>query len=202
MKGTETCRTYSSRFSSAAVDEVSFFLGIIPEERLGRSTLARRLAWMRVELLAAPGLAACCCSSRPIIGMDEHWTTLTRAAPVGGARLAIRRASFAISDCWQSPQLRGGLDHTPVSRRCSNISQNGPCTEHTRLCCCSSRLSRERGATVACQKSGIYPRFDSAAGLGQIPLIPGQIPYLILRVTGLDSASGPIPGNGKHWLQA
>ena len=81
------------------------------------------------------------------------------------SRLAIRRASFAISDCWQSPKLRGGLDHTPFSRRCSNISQNGPCTEHTRLCC-SSRLSRERGATVACQKSGIYPRFDSAAGLG------------------------------------
>ena len=49
------------------------------------------------------------------------------AAPVGGARLAIRRASFAISDCWQSPKLRGGLDHTPFSRRCSNISQNCPC---------------------------------------------------------------------------
>ena len=48
----------------------------------------------------------------------------------------------------------------------------------------------------------MYPRFDSAAGLGQIPLIPGQIPYLILRVTGLDSASGPIPGNGQHWLSA
>ena len=28
-------------------------------------------------------------------------------------------------------------------------------------------------ATIACQKSGIYPTFDSAAGLGQIPLIPG-----------------------------
>ena len=35
-----------------------------------------------------------------IIGTNEHWTTLTRtAAPVGGARLAIRRASFATSDC-------------------------------------------------------------------------------------------------------
>ena len=55
------------------------------------------------------------------------------AAPVGGARLAIRRASFATSDCLQSPQLRGGLDHAPVSRRCSNISHNGPCTEHSRL---------------------------------------------------------------------
>ena len=71
----------------------------------------------RVHPVAVVTLAACCCSSRPIIGMDEHWTTLTRAAPVAGARLAIRRASFAISDCWQSPQLRDGLDHTPVSRR-------------------------------------------------------------------------------------
>ena len=62
------------------------------------------------------------------------------AAQGGEARLAIRRASFATSDCLQSPQLRGGLDHAPVSRRCSNISQNGPCTEHTRLSC-SSRLS-------------------------------------------------------------
>ena len=71
---------------------------------------------------------------------NARWATLHTAAPVGGARLAIRRASFATSDCLQSPQLRGGLDHAPVSRRCSNISQNGPCTEHTRLSC-SSRLS-------------------------------------------------------------
>ena len=27
-----------------------------------------------------------------------------------------------------------------------------------------------------------------------------MIPYLILRVTGFDSASGPIPGNASHWL--
>jgi hypothetical protein len=32
-----------------------------------------------------------------------------------------------------------------------------------------------------------------------VPLTPGQIPYLILRVTGFDSASGPIPGNGQHY---
>jgi len=38
------------------------------------------------------------------------------AAQGGEARVAIRRASFAISDCLQSPQLRGGLDHAPVSR--------------------------------------------------------------------------------------
>ena len=54
-------------------------------------------------------------------------------------------------------------------------------------------------ATVACQKSGMYPTFDSAAGMGQIPLIPGFIPYLILMVAGFDSAAGPIPGKGKHW---
>ena len=104
---------------------------VTASSRISRNS---RAGWPTVLHQRAPGLAACCCSSRPIIGMDEHWTTLTRAAPVGGARLAIRRASFAISDCWLSPQLRGGLDHTPVSRRCSNISQNGPCTEHTRLC--------------------------------------------------------------------
>ena len=46
-----------------------------------------------------------------------------RARSLVGARVAIWRASFATSDCWQSPQLRGGLDHTPFSRRCSNISQ-------------------------------------------------------------------------------
>jgi hypothetical protein len=32
-----------------------------------------------------------------------------------------------------------------------------------------------------------------------VPLTPGQIPYLILRVTGFDSASEPIPGNGQHY---
>ena len=54
---------------------------------------------------------------------------------------------------------------------------------------------------VACQKSGIYPTFDSAARLGQIQLFGGIIPYLILsrlRVTGFDFASGPIPVNIKH----
>ena len=104
------------------------------------------------------------------------------AAPVGGARLAIRRASFATSDCWQSTQLRGGLDHAPASRRCSNISQNvyskwATCIEDTRLSC-SSRLSA--APQLRARK---WPRFDSAAGLGQIPLIPVQTPYLILRVT-------------------
>ena len=63
--------------------------------------------------------------------------------------------------------------------------------------------SRGAGATLpqlrAPEKWCIHPKFDSAAGLGQIPLTPGQIPYLILRVTGFDSASGPIPGNGQHY---
>ena len=53
--------------------------------------------------------------------------------------------------------------------------------------------------------SGMYPTFDSAAGMGQIPLIPGFIPYLILRVAGFDSASGhgTDPGKSKTlppWL--
>ena len=48
--------------------------------------------------------------------------------------------------------------------------------------------SRGAGATLpqlrAPEKWCIHPKFDSAAGLGRIPLTPGQIPYLILRVTG------------------
>ena len=39
------------------------------------------------------------------------------ARPLVGAQVAIRRASFATSDCWQSPQLPGGLGHAPVSRQ-------------------------------------------------------------------------------------
>ena len=38
-------------------------------------------------------------------------------------------------------------------------------------------------ATVACQKGGMYPTFDSAAGSGEIPVFFGILPYLILRVT-------------------
>ena len=71
-------------------------------------------------------------------------------------------------------------------------------TAGARACPKGARGQRDE-ATVACQKSGMYPTFDSAAGMGQIPLIPGFIPYLILRVAGFDSASGPIPVKGKHW---
>ena len=60
---------------------------------------------------------ACCCSPRPIIGMNEHWTNPHMARPLVGARVAIWRASFATSDCWQSPQLPGGLGQAPVSRQ-------------------------------------------------------------------------------------
>ena len=70
----------------------------------------------------------------------------------------------------------------------------------------SSRSPRRSGIRVApksragCHRvSGMYPTFDSAAGMGQIPLIPGFIPYLILMVAGFDSAAGPIPVKGKHW---
>ena len=53
-------------------------------------------------------------------------------------------------------------------------------------------------ATVACQQSGMYPTFDSAAGSGEIPVFFGILPDLILRVTWFDSASGPIPVNIPH----
>ena len=57
-------------------------------------------------------------------------------------------------------------------------------------------------ATVECQKSGMYPTFDSAAGSGEIPVFFGILPYLILRVTWFDSAAGPIPVNIEHCLCA
>ena len=63
----------------------------------------------------------------------------------------------------------------------------------------SARTKTHGRATAACQKGGMYPTFDSAAGSGEIPAFFGILPYLILRVTGFDSASGPIPGNASHW---
>ena len=58
-------------------------------------------------------------------------------------------------------------------------------------------------ATVACQKGGMYPTFDSAAGSGEIPVFFGILPYLILRVT----VHGLIPLRDRyryinitHWL--
>ena len=125
------------------------------------------------------------------IGQPSH------GAPVGwstGGHLArefrdIRLLAVTTATGWTRP--RAGF--TQTFQHLSKGSMHRP---HQAL----FFFSASRGATVACQKSGIYPRFDSAAGLGQIPLIPGQIPYLILRVTGFDSASGPIPVNGKHWV--
>ena len=90
--------------------------------------------------------ARCQCVARVLLFFSaDHRDECTldnphMARPLVGARVAIWRASFATSDCWQSPQLPDGLGHAPVSRRRSNISQKGPCTDHTRLCC-SSRLS-------------------------------------------------------------
>jgi hypothetical protein len=56
--------------------------------------------------------------------------------------------------------------------------------------------------TVACQNAEkwySFPLLIPQPDWDKIPLfIFGIIPYLILRVTGFDSASGPIPGNGKH----
>ena len=110
-----------------------------------------------------------------------------------------------LHDAISSPQLPGGLGHTPVSRRRSNISQQGPCTDHTttrpKHLCCSSRLTAAPApqllASIPEKVVFVPDTFDSAARLGQIPLFPGRIPYLILKVTGFDfvSASGPIPVN-------
>ena len=65
---------------------------------------------------------------------------------------------------------------------------------------CLAKGARAPGdeATVACQKGGMYPTFDSAAGSGEIPVFFGILPDLILRVTWFDSASGPIPVNASH----
>ena len=62
----------------------------------------------------------------------------------------------------------------------------------------SARTKTHGRATVACQKGGMYPTFDSAAGSGEIPVFFGILPDLILRVTWFDSASGPIPVNVPH----
>ena len=65
---------------------------------------------------------------------------------------------------------------------------------------CLAKGARAPGdeATVACQKGGMYPTFDSAAGSGEIPVFFGILPDLILRVTWFDSAAGPIPVNIEH----
>ena len=65
----------------------------------------------------------------------------------------------------------------------------------------SARTKTHGRATVACQKGGMYPTFDSAAGSGEIPVFFGILPDLILRVTWFDSASGPIPVNVPHCLR-
>ena len=44
----------------------------------------------------------------------------------------------------------------------------------------------------------LVPYFSRAAERVYVVFDFGMLPYLILRVTGFDSASGPIPGNEKH----
>ena len=69
--------------------------------------------------------ARCQCVARVLLFFSadhrDEWTLDNphTARPLAGARVrvAIRRASFATSDCWQSPQLPGGLGHAPVSRQ-------------------------------------------------------------------------------------
>ena len=70
-----------------------------------------------------------------------------------------------------------------------------------RPCLAKGARAQADEATVACQKGGMYPTFDSAAGSGEIPVFFGILPYLILRVTRFDSAAGPIPVNIEHCVQ-
>ena len=125
---------------------------------------AAGLRWcLALVWVAANVWLACCCSSRPIIGMNEHWTTLSHGAPVGwstGGHPArefrdIRLLAVTTATGWTRP--RAGF--TQMFQHLSKGSMHRP---HQALLF----FSAERGATVACQKSGIYPRFDSAAGLG------------------------------------
>ena len=85
-----------------------------------------------------------------VIGMNEHWTTLTWRLLVEHGWHPARE--FRDIRLLAVTTARGGLDHAPVSRRCSNISQNGPSTEHTRLSC--SRLSA--APQLRARKVGIF----------------------------------------------
>ena len=133
------------------------------------------VAWARAARRAAAGCAAASAASRlrevlACAGATSFWVA-GPTGPISTTPSTSVRVRCPVGMYSLKPVRRGGMMNS---------------------------LRWRDAATVLGQKSGIYPRFDSAAGLGQIPLIPGQIPYLILRVTGLDSASGPIPGNGQH----
>ena len=90
----------------------------------------------------------------------------------------VQEAQSARPRCAKAPSRRTGHGRRP----CLAKGARAPADE----------------ATVACHQSGMYPTFDSAAGSGEIPVFFGILPYLILRVTWFDSASGPIPVNVPH----
>ena len=72
------------------------------DRRDARGQLAVPLVRQKLKLKSCEtynSLAACCCSPRPIIGMNEHWTTLTRRRPLvmhgwpSGARVSRHPAA-------------------------------------------------------------------------------------------------------------
>ena len=110
----------------------------------------------------------------------NDWTTLTRHThdsacwwcTVGHPAREfrdIRLLAVTTATGWTRPRAGLAREDVPTSLKMGHA----PSTPGSLF------FSAQRGATVACQKRGIYPRFDSAARLGQIPLIPGQIPCLI-----------------------
>ena len=116
-------------------------------------------------------------------------------APPANATPSVKRQDRALC-AEKTKQLTA---HGPVSTVCTASKAPRRRTGHGRRPCLA-KGARAPGdeATVACQKGGMYPTFDSAAGSGEIPVFFGILPYLILRVTWFDSASGPIPVNIPH----
>ena len=88
------------------------------------------------------------------------------------SRHVAQKAQCARPRCAKAPSRRTGHGRRP--------------------CLAKGARASEDEATVACRKGGMYPTFDSAAGSGEIPVFFGILPYLILKVTWFDSASGYI----------
>merc|ERR1711865_1270702 len=87
---------------------------------------------------ASRTLAACCCSPRPIIGMNEHWTTLTWRARwlehggPSGARVS-RNPTAGSHHSYRVDSATRRFRANCIVEVFFNISQKGPGTDHTRL---------------------------------------------------------------------
>ena len=114
----------------------------------------------------------------PIFGHQEAPPTPSARTEEGESPLATLLLSLtgASPSFHTSSLLRVWRQAKPDSGRHATVGER-----KGELSIGERQRERGRGHQVACQKSDIYPRFDSAAGLGQISLIPGQIPYLILN---------------------